>query len=143
MPDNQRDLVPGQPFPTSAKVWNPVLRSARRPKKFETRRSSRSKNGDMKLAKTILEILANATGEVAIYDTDGNDTGGRVQAKLAWMHGGQKISADKEILIRKIDGLWVIIGAECESSSSTTPPPTEPDPEPPPETPPPTEPEPV
>lgn len=70
----------------------------------------------MVVGKTNAEVLSGATAAVTMW-INGIPTAYDVPAvKLDWMHGGQKISADKEVLAAWFasERLWRFIGSECE-----------------------------
>ncbi len=68
------------------------------------------------LAKPISDIDPDDSGDVKIYSNVTTDTSYVVEAYLDWMHGDQKISANKEVMIKWFpqENIWRIIGAECE-----------------------------
>ena len=69
-----------------------------------------------KIGKADADITAGGTGTVSIW-RDGADTTENITGvKLDWMDGGDDISSGKEVLIRWFpdEGVWRIVGAECE-----------------------------
>ncbi|QDU97543.1 hypothetical protein [Lignipirellula cremea] len=60
-------------------------------------------------------LTAGGTGDVSIYE-NGSATGDTVAARLNWMHGGQSVAADTEVLLQYFheEQAWVVIGASCE-----------------------------
>lgn len=68
-------------------------------------------------AKTLEDVLPGDHGLVQIY-LGGVNSLEVEDVWLNWMHGGEKVSADKEVLIKFFEDerKWVIIGAECEIS---------------------------
>lgn len=68
-----------------------------------------------KIGKTDSLITFGGNGVVSIY-RNGIDTTENETAKLDWMHGDEDISSGKEVLIMRFadEGIWRIIGAECE-----------------------------
>ena len=68
------------------------------------------------LGKTDAQIVADSAGTVSVhFQASGSASEYDVQGRLIWMHGSEAISANKQVLMQYIDGLWVITGAECET----------------------------
>ena len=69
----------------------------------------------VKRGKTDAGILSGNSGTVSIYRS-AIDSGDNVTAHLLWAHGGQQVSADKEVFVAwfEDENKWIIIGAECE-----------------------------
>lgn len=69
----------------------------------------------MRIGKADSTISYDNSGTVSLWDAS-SDTTDNVTAHLDWMHGDANISSGKEVLIAwfPLEGLWRIIGAECE-----------------------------
>lgn len=68
------------------------------------------------LATADANITTGSSGTVSVY-RNGADSGANETAWLTWMHGGQLISANKQLKAEwfKDQRKWIITGAECES----------------------------
>lgn len=72
----------------------------------------------LRFAKTNEEIAADSSGEITFWNENDPPTvtspAETATAYLHWMHGDQAVSSGKEVLVVQLQGLWHIIGAECE-----------------------------
>jgi len=82
--------------------------------------------GQVKIGKSKNDITSGTSGTIQIYrqaDTGQFpvDTGEEVDANLDWL-STETISAGKEVLIQwfKDEGIWRIVGAECETTAAAT-----------------------
>lgn len=61
------------------------------------------------------DIDPDDSGDVTVW-VNGSATTAVLEGHLTWMHGGQKVSAGKEVELTwsPLEAKWVITGAECE-----------------------------
>ena len=61
-------------------------------------------------------ITFDSTGTVDIHFATSNVASEyEVTASLKWMHNDESITSGKEVLLNWVDGVWLIVGAECEA----------------------------